>query len=366
MKHFILAFSIFLFEITFAAASLSLDPLFTDHAVLQAGQPIVICGTGTPGSDIEITLAGHSTKAKVINAKWEATFPAMAPGGPHEIEAKSNDGAVRAKDILVGEVWLCSGQSNMEQPLGPIYHTPQGTVEWEKQAAQADFPKIREFHVSPAFPEKPAATYSGEWKVCSPRPSHPKVAQPDNARNIAGNLSKIHHMNSRGIGGYFWNTRIDAGMRHQYYINTVTGESHIFIKTPTGRRSVPVEYDQLISTDQCKSDQRLVDSRGKRSAHLLSLLSKLSRTGANFSHNLAFTEISGDSMGIPNKARCALATSKHTVDADMRGEFQRDFDEQREARGISYNIADTIKTGTACPPIASSPSLAATKHDWRS
>ncbi|HEY0333088.1 MAG TPA: sialate O-acetylesterase [Stenotrophomonas sp.] len=97
------------------AAPLALDPLFGDHAVLQREQPLQIRGQGVPRSPVEVSLAGQQARARVgADGHWHATLPALPAGGPYVLQVRSGDAEVRATDVLVGDVWLCSGQSNME------------------------------------------------------------------------------------------------------------------------------------------------------------------------------------------------------------------------------------------------------------
>lgn len=98
-----------------AAATLAFDSPFGDHAVVQREQPLHVRGQGTPRSEVKVSLAGHQATAKVrADGSWEAVLPALQAGGPYTLEARSGAARVQAADVLVGDVWLCSGQSNME------------------------------------------------------------------------------------------------------------------------------------------------------------------------------------------------------------------------------------------------------------
>lgn len=90
-------------------------PLFDDHAVLQRGQPIRVWGWAASGEKISVSIA-HATATAQSDATghWSATLPAMDAGGPHELTVQAAGGANRTvHDVLIGDVWLCSGQSNM-------------------------------------------------------------------------------------------------------------------------------------------------------------------------------------------------------------------------------------------------------------
>ena len=97
------------------AAPLALEPLFGDHAVLQRDAPLRVRGRGEPRDEVVVSLAGRQAHARVdADGRWLATLPPLPAGGPHELVVQSGAAQVRAQDVLIGDVWLCSGQSNME------------------------------------------------------------------------------------------------------------------------------------------------------------------------------------------------------------------------------------------------------------
>jgi sialate O-acetylesterase len=99
-----------------AAASPTIDPQYGDHAVIQRGKPVRLSGTAAPGERVTVSFAGQSRTATAdASGHWQAAFPAPAQDS-HSITVVGN-GTATAKDVAVGDVWLCSGQSNMEYPL---------------------------------------------------------------------------------------------------------------------------------------------------------------------------------------------------------------------------------------------------------
>ncbi len=97
------------------AAAALLHPMFQDHAVLQRDQPIRVWGRARPGEQVTIALAGKRASARSdAEGRWEALLPALKAGGPHMLTASAGAITQRVGDVLVGDVWLCSGQSNME------------------------------------------------------------------------------------------------------------------------------------------------------------------------------------------------------------------------------------------------------------
>jgi len=91
-----------------------LNPLFQDHAVVQRDQANPVWGLARPGEALDIAFAGRTIHARAdAGGHWEASLPALPAGGPYTLTASSADGSQTVHDVLVGDVWLCSGQSNM-------------------------------------------------------------------------------------------------------------------------------------------------------------------------------------------------------------------------------------------------------------
>lgn len=98
-----------------AWAEVRLGPLVGDHAVVQRERPIEVRGSAAPRERISVELAGATVRARADRSgNWRAVLPAMPAGGPHTLTARGASGEDSASDILVGDVYLCSGQSNME------------------------------------------------------------------------------------------------------------------------------------------------------------------------------------------------------------------------------------------------------------
>jgi sialate O-acetylesterase len=113
------------------------DP-FTDNALFQRDRPIAIWGRALPGETVTIDFAGRRTTARTdSNGRWSAELPALAAGGPHELVASTRAGGRETlRNILVGDVWLCSGQSNMEMGVNRALNGPG-------EVGSANDPQIR-------------------------------------------------------------------------------------------------------------------------------------------------------------------------------------------------------------------------------
>lgn len=148
-------------------AQTTLNSLFSDHMVLQQNAQIPVWGTSRNGSNIIVKFNGQEVVGKVTNGKWMVTLKPMQvskKGLTMEIFAGDT---IQIHDILIGEVWLCSGQSNMERQLGP--RPPQQPIKnWEAERDKANYPLIREFYVPLNYAESPQEDALGKWRVCSP------------------------------------------------------------------------------------------------------------------------------------------------------------------------------------------------------
>lgn len=101
-----------------ACATPTLGGVLTDHAVVQRGQPIVITGTAEPGEAVTLSLAGESAGGKAdAGGHFRVTLAPLPAGGPYELVLAAKSGLVTVHDLLIGDVFLCSGQSNMEMPV---------------------------------------------------------------------------------------------------------------------------------------------------------------------------------------------------------------------------------------------------------
>ena len=146
--------------------AVQLNSLFSEDAVLQQNKPLPIWGTGRDGEKISVELGHHTAAAVVSEGKWKVQLEALPAGGPYALTV-SGDNTLTVSRVLIGEVWVCSGQSNMERQLG-LRGGQQPLENWEREAASADFPQIRMFFVHGEKSSKPVEDAHGKWVVCSP------------------------------------------------------------------------------------------------------------------------------------------------------------------------------------------------------
>lgn len=156
--------SFFAFLSCVASGQLRLPAVFGDHMVLQQKTDARIWGWGNSGSTIKVTgsWSKDTVSAKVANdGTWQVNLPTPAAGGPYTLSFL-NEQKIVLEDVLIGEVWLCSGQSNME------WSANAGIVNAEAEVGNANHPNIRFFHVRRAGSDYPQDDCHGQWAVCSP------------------------------------------------------------------------------------------------------------------------------------------------------------------------------------------------------
>jgi len=144
-----------------AQTELKLHGLFKDGMVLQREQPVPVWGTAEPGRSVTVSVAGQKkTAAADAAGKWKVVLDPLKAGGPLEI-AVAADRTITLRNVLVGEVWLCSGQSNMGWSV-------RLSANAAEEIAAARHPQIRLFTVPRRESESPETDVDGTWQECSP------------------------------------------------------------------------------------------------------------------------------------------------------------------------------------------------------
>lgn len=142
-------------------AEVRLPQVFGNHMVIQRDKPVKLWGWAAPGERIEIRLGEEVQVTEATSlGEWKAELPARRAGGPYTLEVKGSN-TVQFEDILVGEVWLCSGQSNMEMGV-------RMCADGEAEVANARYPGIRLLMVPNRWSPEPQTDMEASWKVCSP------------------------------------------------------------------------------------------------------------------------------------------------------------------------------------------------------
>ena len=141
---------------------------FRSHAVLPREVAVPVWGTGPDGMTVDVEFAGQKLTTVVKDGHWQVTLkPLSASSEPRRMTIRGKSEMV-LDDVLVGDVWLASGQSNMERQLGPR-GGQQEILKWREEAAAANFPLIRQYYLPLKFADAPVEDPLGRWSVCSPQ-----------------------------------------------------------------------------------------------------------------------------------------------------------------------------------------------------
>ncbi|MEI8292620.1 MAG: sialate O-acetylesterase [bacterium] len=137
------------------------NAIFSDGAVLQRGVAIPVWGTAEPGEKIQVSLDGQTASTTADSeGNWRVQLPAHDAGGPFEMKISGNNSLVIG-NVLIGEVWICSGQSNMEWPLSKAANAAS-------EIPLAENPNLRGFYVPRNASDKPEQNITGRWLASSP------------------------------------------------------------------------------------------------------------------------------------------------------------------------------------------------------
>ncbi|MEK7793632.1 MAG: sialate O-acetylesterase, partial [Candidatus Hydrogenedentota bacterium] len=144
-----------------AWAELRLPSLFTEHMVLQRGQSIPVWGWADAGAKVRVKLGGKSSNTSAApDGTWRADLPSMKAGGPHMLTISSGDKTVKIGDVLIGEVWTGSGQSNMQWTVGLSRDS-------QTEIASANYGTMRLFYVPRKTADTPQTDVDAKWEVCT-------------------------------------------------------------------------------------------------------------------------------------------------------------------------------------------------------
>jgi sialate O-acetylesterase len=150
---------------TSISAKIILPSVFADNMVLQQKSNVAIWGWSDPGETVKIVTNWNSkdtVKVKADNTSaWKTTISTVGAGGPYTIQILGSS-KVELKNVMLGEVWICSGQSNMEMNVN------WKLINGEEEAAKANNPNIRIYHVQKIGAEYPQQTCNATWTVCTP------------------------------------------------------------------------------------------------------------------------------------------------------------------------------------------------------
>ncbi len=145
-----------------AFAEVKLPNIFSDHMVLQQKQANKVWGIAAAGEKVTVTIGGQTHSATAAaDGSWHVMLSPLDAGGPYELTVAGTN-TVKITDVLVGEVWICSGQSNMQWSVGQSYDA-------DLEALAAKYPKLRMVNFPQVGTQEPVWEHpNAKWQVCSP------------------------------------------------------------------------------------------------------------------------------------------------------------------------------------------------------
>ncbi|HPR31132.1 MAG TPA: sialate O-acetylesterase [Prolixibacteraceae bacterium] len=171
MKHYSGTFFLILMLLKFPSlAVIQLPALVSDHMVLQQKSTVNIWGKARPGETIEVTASWNDIRYQTTanpDSTWLIPLQTSEAGGPFTLQIKGEN-TITLSDILLGEVWLCSGQSNMEKPVG-IQPGQKPVFNYEEEIAHANYPFLRFFHVPRKMVPDVQTDVESTWQRCTPQ-----------------------------------------------------------------------------------------------------------------------------------------------------------------------------------------------------
>jgi len=199
-----LAMACFFCGVPLARADVRLPGLFSDDMVLQEGARVAVWGWADEGEKVTVTFRGQKVTATAKDGKWMVELKKLKPGGP-DVLTIAGKNSIELKNVLVGEVWLCGGQSNMEFAL-------KNSFESQADIDAATNSQIRYFHVPKCRSDEPTNDVPSAWTECTPQnvPSWTAVGY-----YFARDLQAARKVPVGLIASYWGGTPAEAWMNHE-------------------------------------------------------------------------------------------------------------------------------------------------------
>ena len=200
----ILSSTVVLALVLSARADVRLPALFSDNLVLQQNMRVPVWGWADEGEEVTVRFRGKTVSTKAKGGKWMVQLSRLKAGGPDDLAIEGRN-KIQLKNVLVGEVWICSGQSNMELPL-------KSSFESTNDIAACSNPKLRLFLVAKAKANAPAENVKAQWKECNPEtvPGFSAVAY-----YFGRNLQQARQVPVGLIGTYWGGSPAEVWMSQQ-------------------------------------------------------------------------------------------------------------------------------------------------------
>ena len=236
MKHKLLVVATLAVGAGAAQANVTLPKLLSDGCVLQRNQPVRLYGTADPGEAVTLTLKGKTVTATTGgDGKWLVSLPAQGAGGPFVLSVKGKN-TLTVKDVYFGEVWVCSGQSNMEWPLSASF-------EAKSEIESAPDPLLRMFTVQKSVELTPQEEVAGgSWQAAAP---NTRAGFSAVGYYFAKQLRKALGVPIGMLHTSWGGTRIEAWMAKD--VNLGLGMNASEFATPVVAAEAKARYERLVA-----------------------------------------------------------------------------------------------------------------------
>ncbi|MBF0575168.1 sialate O-acetylesterase [Dysgonomonas sp. GY617] len=146
-------------------AEVRLPHIFSDNMILQRDKVLKIWGWADKNEKIKVEILDQTRNVQADQAgNWSVNLEPIPYGGPYQMKVQGSSNTITFNNILIGDIWLCSGQSNMEMPVNGWSQVEN----YEQEIKEANYPLIRAFNVEKAMSMTPNSDFDGKWQVCSP------------------------------------------------------------------------------------------------------------------------------------------------------------------------------------------------------
>src|SRR3954447_3473022 len=168
MRRFFFLIAATLFWNFEGGAEVRLPKILSSHMVLQRDRPIHLWGWASPDEKLTVSLNGQSAESQADKlGKWSLYLPSQPAGGPFKVEVKGSN-TLSLDDVMVGDVWFASGQSNMEMPLKG-FPGNASIKNSEAEIQSATQPRMRLLHIQKNTSSYPLSDYQDTWTKCTPQ-----------------------------------------------------------------------------------------------------------------------------------------------------------------------------------------------------
>ena len=251
-------------------AGIKLASPFADHMVLQRDMKVPIWGTAEPGEKINVSFNNQKISAIAdANGNWKANLAKLSAGGPFVLIAKGTS-SVTLVDIYVGEVWLCSGQSNMDMTVAREDRYWCGVVNEKEEVANANYPTIRVFDVDFTPNADPQKDVKGIWEIVSPTTvGHLSAAAYFFARDLQAKLKVPIGLITSAYGAstaeaWIGKEALKANLKLSYLLDTFQAKLTRYLSDTAAISKYKVAREKYkVAVDQAKAEGKN-PSRGPR------------------------------------------------------------------------------------------------------